>query len=288
MKKILTLTLVVLAIVLVLVSCGGDKTTMQPTVTEPPVHTHVPGAWVTIKEPSCKDGEQCQFCASCGEVLQTLPIAATGIHNEVVEPAVDATCTSTGLTEGRHCATCGKIFVAQTETPKISHSYDNDKDETCNNCDFIRDVSCKHTDVQVLPAKDPTCTEAGVTEGKVCNACQEVLQEQQIIDALKHIEVVDKGYAATCTTAGLTDGQHCERCGEIFIEQSHIKALGHDESAWVIEKEPTENEDGYKYKKCNRCGEIKLAHNKYFSKNKTAKDGLYSICKKCRNSKGKK
>ena len=43
-----------------------------------------------------------------------------------------------------------------------------------------------------------------------------------------------------------------------------------------------------KYKKCNRCGEIKLAHNKYFSKNKTAKDGLYSICKKCRNSKGKK
>ena len=39
-----------------------------------------------------------------------------------------------------------------------------------------------------------------------------------------------------------------------------------------------------KYKKCSRCGEIKLAHNKYFSKNKTSKDGLYSICKKCRNA----
>jgi hypothetical protein len=38
------------------------------------------------------------------------------------------------------------------------------------------------------------------------------------------------------------------------------------------------------YKKCSRCGEIKLAHNKYFSKNKTSKDGFYSICKKCRNS----
>ena len=48
------------------------------------------------------------------------------------------------------------------------------------------------------------------------------------------------------------------------------------------------NEEKGKYKKCSRCGEIKLAHNKYFSKNKTSKDGFYSICKDCRNSKTKK
>lgn len=42
-----------------------------------------------------------------------------------------------------------------------------------------------------------------------------------------------------------------------------------------------------KYKKCSRCGEIKLAHNKYFSKNRTSKDGYYSICKACRNRKTK-
>ena len=42
------------------------------------------------------------------------------------------------------------------------------------------------------------------------------------------------------------------------------------------------------YKRCSRCKEIKLAHNKYFSKNKTSKDGFYSICKACRNSKDKK
>ena len=39
------------------------------------------------------------------------------------------------------------------------------------------------------------------------------------------------------------------------------------------------------YKRCSRCGQIKLAHNKYFSKNKTSKDGFYSICKVCRNKK---
>ena len=48
------------------------------------------------------------------------------------------------------------------------------------------------------------------------------------------------------------------------------------------------NKEKGKYKRCSRCGEIKLAHNKYFSKNKTSKDGFYSICKKCRNKKDKK
>jgi hypothetical protein len=41
------------------------------------------------------------------------------------------------------------------------------------------------------------------------------------------------------------------------------------------------------WKKCSRCGQVKLAHNLYFSKNKTAKDGFYSICKDCRNKKNK-
>ena len=48
------------------------------------------------------------------------------------------------------------------------------------------------------------------------------------------------------------------------------------------------NEEKGKYKKCSRCGQIKLAHNKYFSKNKTSRDGFYSICKDCRNNKVKK
>lgn len=39
------------------------------------------------------------------------------------------------------------------------------------------------------------------------------------------------------------------------------------------------------WKTCSRCGETKLAHNRFFSKNKTAKSGFYSICKDCRNKK---
>lgn len=45
------------------------------------------------------------------------------------------------------------------------------------------------------------------------------------------------------------------------------------------------NEKKGNWKRCSRCGQIKLAHNKFFSKNKTSKDGFYSICKDCRNKK---
>lgn len=39
------------------------------------------------------------------------------------------------------------------------------------------------------------------------------------------------------------------------------------------------------WKRCSRCGQVKLATNRFFSKNSTSKDGWYSICKKCRNEK---
>ena len=40
-----------------------------------------------------------------------------------------------------------------------------------------------------------------------------------------------------------------------------------------------------KWKKCSRCGQIKLLHPIFFSKNSNSSDGFYSICKECRNSK---
>ena len=46
-------------------------------------------------------------------------------------------------------------------------------------------------------------------------------------------------------------------------------------------------EEKGQYKKCTKCGQVKLAHNKYFSINQTSKDNFYSICKNCRSTKGK-
>lgn len=46
-------------------------------------------------------------------------------------------------------------------------------------------------------------------------------------------------------------------------------------------------EEKGKWKRCSRCHQIKLAHPYFFTKNKTAKDGWYSMCKSCRNKKKK-
>lgn len=50
---------------------------------------------------------------------------------------------------------------------------------------------------------------------------------------------------------------------------------------WYYQNEAPEKA---KWKRCSRCGQIKLAHNRFFSKNNTSKDGFYSICKACRNA----
>lgn len=42
------------------------------------------------------------------------------------------------------------------------------------------------------------------------------------------------------------------------------------------------------WKTCSRCGQTKLAHSRFFSINKTSKDGWYSICKECRNRRKRK
>ena len=46
-------------------------------------------------------------------------------------------------------------------------------------------------------------------------------------------------------------------------------------------------EERGQWKKCGRCGEIKLAHNNFYSKNKSSRDSYYSICKECRNKKSR-
>lgn len=45
------------------------------------------------------------------------------------------------------------------------------------------------------------------------------------------------------------------------------------------------SKDRGSWKKCSRCGKIKLLNNVFFSKNTTSKTGYYSMCKDCRNHK---
>ena len=143
----------------------------------------------------------------------------------------DATCTEDGTKTGK-CAKCG-----QTTT--------------------ITDVgSAKgHTEVTVAGVQ-PTCTEAGMTEGKYCSVCNKTLIEQQSIEAKGHTEVVDARVEPTCTKTGLTEGKHCSVCNAILVKQEIIKAKGHTE---VVDAkvEPTCTKTGLtEGKHCSVCNTI--------------------------------
>ena len=108
-------------------------------------------------------------------------------------------------------------------------------------------------------SKAPTCTETGLTEGKHCSVCNEVLVAQEAVDALGHTEVTDEAKAPTCTETGLTEGKHCSVCNEVLVAQETADALGHTE---VIDEAvaPTYESTGLtEGKHCSVCNEVLVA-----------------------------
>ena len=177
-----------------------------------------------VFEPDCENGGYTiKTCTVCTYSFETDFVNPNG-HTVVIDEAVEATCTETGLTEGKHCEVCKKVLVQQKESPILGH------------------------DDEVVTV-DPTCTEDGYTT-YTCKRCGDVYVADYT-EAFGHTEVVDAAVKETCTEDGLTEGSHCETCGEVFVKQDVIPATGHNCESAVTE--PTCLENGYTTHTCLNC-----------------------------------
>ena len=134
----------------------------------------------------------------------------------------------------------------------------------CSNCgeEISREAKVAeklaHTEV-IMSAIPPACTETGLTEGKKCSVCGEILVAQEEISATGHTEEILPAREITCTVSGLTEGKKCSVCGEILVAQVETPAPGHTEEI-LTGKDATCEEAGItEGKRCSVCEEILVA-----------------------------
>ena len=198
-----------------------------------------------------------KHCATCGEILVAQQVVDALGHTEVVDAAVAPTCTENGLTEGKHCSVCGTATVPQSIALALGH-LDENSDFVCDRNGCGAKLCTSHNEV-IDAGEDATCTADGLTEGKHCSICGEILVAQTVIPSPGHNEVTDAAVAPTCTSTGLTEGKHCDRCNEVFTEQTVIDAIAHKNIAFVELVDATfESEGIIAHYACPDCGKYYL------------------------------
>jgi hypothetical protein len=207
------------------------------------------------KEATCSAvGSKSKHCTRCDSTTEVTSIDKIA-HTEATDAAVPATCTATGLTEGKHCSVCSETLVAQQEVPALGHKEETDA---------------------AVPA---TCTATGLTEGKHCSVCNETLVAQQQTPMIAHTITPHAAVPATCTTNGNSAYYTCGSCQKWFSDEAGtteiadhatvtLTALGHDyATTFTVDKAATCLLEGSQSKHCSRCDSTtevtpiaKLAH----------------------------
>ena len=196
-------------------TCTAPKTCSkcQMTIGEKIEHTYTD--YVSNGDATCtEDGTKTGTCV-CGAKDTIADVGSKVAHTEETVPGKAATCTESGLSDGKKCSVCGVTILEQTVIPANDH-----KDDDGNyKCDVCGANLCTNHVEEIVTGKAATCTEAGLTEGKQCSICGSVMLAQEVIPAKGHTANADDGNCATAVVCA-------NGCGYIFVE-----AMNHDPEA---------------------------------------------------------
>ena len=150
-----------------------------------------------VTDPTCtKQGYTTHTCTRCKHSYMDTYIDALG-HKETIDEAVEPTCTTAGLTAGKHCSVCGEVLQAQNEIPALGHDlehhdgkeaictekgwkeYDTCKREGCDHTTYEEIPALGHKYGDIIPKTEPTCTENGVEAHYKCSVCNKVFKNDE-------------------------------------------------------------------------------------------------------------
>lgn len=221
---------------------------------------------------TCEKRAEYYFSCECGEMgMQTFEYGNLLPHTEVIDEGVEATCAKAGLTAGKHCSVCNKVFEAQIAIPALGHdlAIHEGKAATCTEAVYKTYMTCTRCDYstyEVIPAlghnlthynsKAATCTEAGYEAYDECSRCDYTTYKK--IAALGHDLVIYEAKLPTCTEVGYDEYESCTRCD--YTTYKEIAALGHNYNDGV----------------CDNCDDILDTDMRYFAFTALS-NGTYSV-----------
>ena len=227
-------------------------------------HEHTWGDF-ELKYDDCEHGKVYERrCTVSGCEATDLRVDRAPGHDLAHHDAKAQTCTEAGWDAYDTCTRCD--YTTKVEKPALGHDLAHHAAkpatcteagykayDTCNRCDYTTyeaEDALGH-DIKQYEAKAPSCTEAGWDAYEACTRCDYTTKVEK--PALGHDPVHHDAKAPSCTEAGWDAYDTCTRCD--YTTKVEKPALGHVPGEWIVEKEATETEDGYRYKKCTVCEE---------------------------------